>query len=199
ILDPQSKVAHRIAIHPPPQRSSAPKQVAPPGPPPPKPDFKNEDLGERMIGGVIAQGRRTTTIWPIDSQGNDRPLTDVNEIWYSCELSTDVLMIISSARNGETTMRLTNIAGPSQTSRCSSFRRITRSWTKRIRSKSRSGASSYFRADLLAKSSTNDGKMPKMSVPRADAKTATFSANPASGSASVSVGSFIYITTSTRR
>jgi hypothetical protein len=111
ILDDQNKLAYRVALPGPPRWVEAPKATtAKPAPVPPKPDSKNEDLGDQNIEGVIAKGTRTTTTWPIDSQGNDRPMSDVSESWFSQELGLTVLSKFNSARNGESTTRLINIS-----------------------------------------------------------------------------------------
>ncbi len=57
----------------------------------------------------------------------------------------------------------------------------------------------YFSAAFVAKSSTNDGKIPNTSVAMADPNTAIFKVGPTAGSASDGSGSLKYITTSTRR
>jgi hypothetical protein len=74
------------------------------------PDVKNEDLGEQVIEGVTAKGRRTTHTWPTGSQGNDRPFTSTNETWMSSELKEVVLTKSVDPRSGETTMKLINIS-----------------------------------------------------------------------------------------
>jgi hypothetical protein len=41
-----------------------------------------ESLGVQTISGVVANGIRRTTVWPVGSaRGNDKPITAVNEIW----------------------------------------------------------------------------------------------------------------------
>jgi len=110
VLDDQNKIAHRSALPAPPPRRMP---MAPPvsgANAPARPDIKREDLGEQNIEGVLAHGSRTTTTWPVDSQGNDRPLVDTNEMWLSQELGVTVLMKSNSARGGESTTRLTNIS-----------------------------------------------------------------------------------------
>lgn len=79
-----------------------------------RPLTSKEQLGTKTIDGVIAEGSRTTTIWPVGSIGNDRPLSTVTEVWTSPELGIELLRTQSDPRTGDFTMRLTNLsrAGP---------------------------------------------------------------------------------------
>jgi hypothetical protein len=72
-------------------------------------DVKQEELGEQEIEGVAVRGTRTTRTIPAGADGNDGPIEVVSEIWYSPELRRTVLAITSDPRNGDTTLRLTNI------------------------------------------------------------------------------------------
>ena len=81
--------------------------TAPPGP---RPETSQESLGTQTIEGVLAEGSRTTTIYPIGFFGNDRPLTTVRETWNSPELKTVVLSKNSDPRSGDSTTTLTNIS-----------------------------------------------------------------------------------------
>lgn len=76
----------------------------------PRPETSSEQLGARTIEGVIAEGVRTTTTYPVGFLGNDRPISTVRETWTSPELGMDILTNSSDPRNGETTMKLTNIS-----------------------------------------------------------------------------------------
>ncbi len=75
-----------------------------------RPQFSHESLGTQTIEGVLAEGSRTTVIYPIGAVGNDRPITTVSETWMSPELKTVVLSKNSDPRNGDSTIRLTNIS-----------------------------------------------------------------------------------------
>jgi hypothetical protein len=135
LLDEQNKVAHRVplnvgppvrvpgaarALPPPPvagpagggggRVSMATGGVVMPGQQAVRPENSNDKLGTQTIEGVVAEGTRHTTTWPIGSQGNDRPMTDVSETWYSAELKMTVLSKYSSARNGDNVTRLINIS-----------------------------------------------------------------------------------------
>jgi hypothetical protein len=76
----------------------------------PRPEVSNEQLGTQTIEGVLADGSRTTTTYPVGFFGNDRPISTVTETWNSRDLGMAVLRKTSDPRNGETTMRLTNIS-----------------------------------------------------------------------------------------
>lgn len=69
----------------------------------------SEVLGRQMIDGIVADGARTTMIFPIDSQGNDRPLTVTRETWTSPELRTVVLSRSNDPRIGEIVFRMANV------------------------------------------------------------------------------------------
>ncbi len=120
ILDQQNKVAHRFAT---PSAPTAPAatlpaigpqmQVGTPSPKPvtdgTRPETSNEKLGSQMMEGVMVEGYRSTTTWPVGTQGNDRPIVSTHESWISEELKTEVLMKNSDPRFGENTFKLTNI------------------------------------------------------------------------------------------
>jgi hypothetical protein len=72
-------------------------------------DAKVEDLGTKMIEGVMAQGTRSTITIPVGAEGNDQPMEIVSERWYSPELQTVVLSTHSDPRQGENVYRLTNL------------------------------------------------------------------------------------------
>ena len=68
-----------------------------------------ESLGQQTIEGVTAEGKRTTSVIPAGTIGNDRDIQIVNETWYSSELQTIVSSTRSDPRMGTTTFRLTSI------------------------------------------------------------------------------------------
>lgn len=128
-LDEGSRTAHKTSV-----------RMAPPPPPPPpnsasiratrvvrllparigaagaadndalRPQTTRESLGTQTIEGVMAEGTRTTTTYPIGSIGNDRPITTTNEVWMSPELRMTVLTKNSDPRSGDSTTRMTNIS-----------------------------------------------------------------------------------------
>ena len=68
-----------------------------------------EPLGQQMMGGVMAEGTRTTTIVAAGEIGNEREIRVVSEQWYSPELEVIVMTRHSDPRSGETVYRLSNI------------------------------------------------------------------------------------------
>jgi hypothetical protein len=73
-------------------------------------ESSHESLGTQTIEGVLAEGTRTTLVYPVGSVGNDRPMSTFTETWRSQELKVIVLTKTSDPRNGEMTTRLTNIS-----------------------------------------------------------------------------------------
>ncbi len=69
-----------------------------------------EDLGQQMIEGVVAQGHRMVQTWAAGSQGNDRPFQVVNESWFSPDIKETVLSKNMDPRSGENTTKLTHIS-----------------------------------------------------------------------------------------
>jgi hypothetical protein len=68
-----------------------------------------DDLGEQMIEGVRAKGRRESHTIAVGQIGNDHPIQVVSEVWYSDDLQAVVLSKRSDPRIGETEYRLTDI------------------------------------------------------------------------------------------
>jgi hypothetical protein len=73
-------------------------------------NVKTESLGTQVIGGVTAEGTRTTRTIPAGQIGNQAPLVITIERWYSAELQTDVMRKEVNPQFGQTTFQLTNIA-----------------------------------------------------------------------------------------
>ncbi len=124
VLDASNKIAHRMAIPTEPTaqqtargaattsvpvvRSSAPAPAK--ATQTPKATSTSEQLPTQMIEGVMAEGRRTSTTYPIGSMGNDREIVTTYESWWSKDLGLAVMNRNSDPRNGEHTVRLTNIS-----------------------------------------------------------------------------------------
>ena len=72
-------------------------------------EAKTESLGIQTIGGVNAEGTRTTRTIPAGEIGNEKPITIVSERWYSPDMQMDVKSTHSDPRFGNTTYTLTNI------------------------------------------------------------------------------------------
>jgi hypothetical protein len=73
----------------------------------PRPE--TEDLGIKTINGLEAKGMRTTRVIPAGSEGNDQPLTVINEAWFAKALGVPVMTINDDPRTGTSTMELTEI------------------------------------------------------------------------------------------
>jgi hypothetical protein len=69
-----------------------------------------EELGDQMIEGVRAHGRREKRTIAVGEIGNDRPIDVSSETWFSDELQTIVLSKRSDPRMGDSEYRLTNIS-----------------------------------------------------------------------------------------
>ncbi|HLI83001.1 MAG TPA: hypothetical protein VKV17_03735 [Bryobacteraceae bacterium] len=76
-----------------------------------RPEQSDEKLAPQIIEGVLAEGMRHTTTYPVGSQGNDRPFSVTYETWTSPDLKgLTVLSKMNDPRSGENTTRLTNIS-----------------------------------------------------------------------------------------
>jgi hypothetical protein len=111
ILDPVHQIAHRVAVQArqnqaPNPNAAAARMAANPMPARTSDNgttTKNENLGTQTIFGVTAIGQRNTTTYPIGTfQGNDQPVTTVNESWRSVQYGL-VLRSSNSGVNGDTT------------------------------------------------------------------------------------------------
>jgi hypothetical protein len=69
-----------------------------------------EPLGKQQMEGVNVEGFRMTVTFEAGTQGNDAPITETQEHWFSPDIGRDVLMKDSDPRRGETVNRLTNIS-----------------------------------------------------------------------------------------
>jgi hypothetical protein len=71
---------------------------------------KNEEsLGQKMFDGVLAEGKRVTTVLPAGSIGNQQPITVLSEQWFAPDLEILVMTRHSDPRTGETSYSLMNI------------------------------------------------------------------------------------------
>lgn len=115
-LDTQNRVAHRQKLNVRTPSAATPIQAAP-RTVTPKPQTVHregmtttfEPLGTEQIEGVTAEGVRSTTVIEVGAQGNDAPMTTTQEHWYSPQVAHDVLTKTTDPRNGDITIRLTNI------------------------------------------------------------------------------------------
>jgi hypothetical protein len=78
---------------------------------------KTEDLGTQNIEGVPAKGTRTTVTIPAGEIGNEKPISIINERWYSPDMGVVLMTKHVDPRVGETVYRLTNVqrSEPSKT------------------------------------------------------------------------------------
>ena len=70
---------------------------------------QREELGGKTIAGVYAEGTRITMTIPEGAEGNDRPITTVNETWRSPELDITVLSVNEDPRTGTRTSEVTDL------------------------------------------------------------------------------------------
>jgi hypothetical protein len=113
ILDPVHQIAHRVAVQA--RQNQAPNPnvtariAANQMPARTREDgatVKSENLGTQAIFGVTAIGQRTTTTYPVGTyQGNDQPVTQMNENWRSVQYGL-ALRSLNSGPNGDTTMTM---------------------------------------------------------------------------------------------
>ena len=69
-------------------------------------EYKTEDLGIRSFAGIEAHGRRTTRTIPAGEEGNELPLSVINETWTSKELGLVMMAIVDDPRHGRTTFEI---------------------------------------------------------------------------------------------
>lgn len=67
-------------------------------------------MDAQTIEGLPAKGRRFTRTFPVNSQGNDRPIVVTSELWTSDDLHVTLLSTNHDPRMGDTVTRLTNIS-----------------------------------------------------------------------------------------
>lgn len=68
-----------------------------------------EKLGTQTIAGVLAEGTRTTTTYPIGSFGNDKPIESVEETWISTDLHILVRGVSIDPRSGTHTTEVISL------------------------------------------------------------------------------------------
>jgi len=117
-LDTINKVAHKQTVAAPEREHSAkrtaPRADAAAAPKQPSgedtPQQTNEKLDPQTIEGLQVEGNRHTVTYPTGFDGNDQPIKEVNESWWSPELKVEVLSTRNDPRNGESTHKLINIS-----------------------------------------------------------------------------------------
>jgi len=73
------------------------------------PNVTTESLGTQLIGGISAEGTRTTRTIPAGRIGNQKPIAITVERWYSSDLQMDILVKRNDPRGGTTVFQMTNI------------------------------------------------------------------------------------------
>jgi hypothetical protein len=73
-------------------------------------NMKRESLGTQNVGGVQAQGTRTTRTIPAGEIGNENAIQVVTESWYSPDLQMVVMRKTSDPRRGETVTQVNSIS-----------------------------------------------------------------------------------------
>jgi hypothetical protein len=109
-LNPQSKTAHVMPLHPPNHKQGPPP--SPDGEAGPMHDSANvtrDQLGTKTINGLQATGTRVTRTIPVGKIGNENPIQVVTERWYSTDLQVPLTTIHTDPMMGTVTTNLTNI------------------------------------------------------------------------------------------
>jgi len=72
-------------------------------------DIVREQLGQKMIEGVLCSGTRDTITIPAGQIGNERPVVIVTETWTSPAIGAVVQSSTTDPRFGQTTYQLSNL------------------------------------------------------------------------------------------
>lgn len=114
-LEVTRQIAHRMVIPKPPDGRPHPFGYGIPFPvndgtyPKGISDFKSESLGTQTLQGIEVQGLRTTTTWSAESQGTEKDLVSVDEMWISNALGMALMIKRTDFRWGTDTQQLENI------------------------------------------------------------------------------------------
>jgi hypothetical protein len=73
------------------------------------PNVTTESLGTQLIGGIQAEGTRTTHTIPAGQIGNEKAIQVVVERWYSPDLQMDILIKRNDPRGGTSVFQVTNV------------------------------------------------------------------------------------------
>jgi len=73
------------------------------------PAASTEDLGDQTINGIRATGTRMTTTIPSGQIGNDQPINIVSERWYSADLKTTIMNKHTDPMAGELKTELSGV------------------------------------------------------------------------------------------
>jgi hypothetical protein len=76
---------------------------------PPQGELQIESLGTKEINGVSAEGKRTTRRIPAGEEGNDLPMTKMNEVWNSKQLQQNLMTTSDSPTGGRFVFELEDV------------------------------------------------------------------------------------------
>jgi hypothetical protein len=111
VSDDSPKVVH--VIHQPfaaaPAVQTAQQQTPPPVRPKQRMEVRKENLGSKMIAGVMAEGSRTVRTIPAGREGNDLPIEIVDEVWMAKDLGLAVMSSEDDPRSGKTTSEVVEL------------------------------------------------------------------------------------------
>jgi hypothetical protein len=111
VSDNAPKVVH-VVHQPEPVASPAvqtAQHTAPPVRPQQRVEVHSENLGSKMIAGVMAEGSRTVRTIPAGEQGNDLPIEVVDEVWIAKDLGLAVMRVSDDPRSGKTTTEVVEL------------------------------------------------------------------------------------------
>lgn len=69
-----------------------------------------ESLGTQTVDGVLVEGKRYLTTYPVGMMGNDREFSTTSETWTSPELNVIVLSKNTDPRSGDNIFRIANLS-----------------------------------------------------------------------------------------
>ena len=72
--------------------------------------INSEKLGSQVFDGILAEGQRQTMTIPAGSQGNDRDINVVTEMWTSPDLHMVIYRKSSDPRSGDSIMHFNNLS-----------------------------------------------------------------------------------------
>jgi hypothetical protein len=75
----------------------------------PRPQISQEALGTKTLDGIVVEGSRTTTVYPIGSANNDAPFSTTVETWRSPDLSLVLLMTNDDPSTGVIASKIVNL------------------------------------------------------------------------------------------
>lgn len=76
----------------------------------PMPKHTTEQLGTQDVQGIPCEATRTTTVYPLNFMGNDRPITALNESCRSREFGRNLSESVEDPRTGTRTTTLQSIS-----------------------------------------------------------------------------------------